>query len=343
MRLSLLLSGALALALHGLLFVGAESLQGGAESAAVAPRAVRSVRTVLRPASPVPSVATPAPPTTPVSSDPALTVVRAVASPVAPPRRLAVAARAAASLAAPASRAAPAFHTAPPLPAAAGEFGAGEPPLPTYLTQLPPPFAWSYRLRRGTHSGIALLSWQRASENYEARLVGQLGAASIIDWTSRGSFDAAGIAPERFTVQRKGRPVHAANFRREAERPKISYSGPAIEYDLPRGAQDRLSWIVQLASIAAAEPQRLAEDGQIVVFVSGARGDAGRWTFAVVGRESVDTEQGRVDAIRLLREAQRPYDTRAEVWLDPLRHHLPVRATLVNSPGGEALELLVMP
>jgi hypothetical protein len=47
------------------------------------------------------------------------------------------------------------------------------------------------------------------------------------------------------------------------------------------------------------------------------------------------------DALRLSREPDRPYDTRVEVWLDPARQHLPVRALFTTIPGGQPLELML--
>jgi hypothetical protein len=48
------------------------------------------------------------------------------------------------------------------------------------------------------------------------------------------------------------------------------------------------------------------------------------------------------DVLHLLREAQRPYDTRVEVWLDPAQQHLPVRAVLSTVPGGQPLEFRLL-
>jgi len=39
--------------------------------------------------------------------------------------------------------------------------------------------------------------------------------------------------------------------------------------------------------------------------------------------------------VHLLREPQRPYDTRAEVWLAPAQHHLSLRAPLSNGADNE--------
>jgi len=319
MRRSLLLSASIAVALHLWLF-------GAAKPSERAPRAL-AVR-VLAP-SPVVAAAAPEPIDAPLDeAAPRVEAPAAVAS-RATPRR---------------ASAQPALATVATTPSTrepAVRAGAERSePLPTYSTALPPSFRWSYRLRRGAESGQALLTWRPDAGRYEALLSAALGARPVIDWSSRGGFDAAGVAPERFVLRYKNGAMHAANFVR-AGRSAISYSGPRVENPLPAGAQDRLSWIVQLAAIVSAEPGRIGEDGRIDLYVSGARGDAARWSFVLVGHETIETSLGALRTLRLLREAQRPYDTRVEVWLDPLRHHLPVRATLATSSAGEELELLV--
>ena len=45
------------------------------------------------------------------------------------------------------------------------------------------------------------------------------------------------------------------------------------------------------------------------------------------------------EAVHLLREPRQPYDTQAQVWLDPARHHLPVQALLRVRATGEGTEL----
>ena len=49
----------------------------------------------------------------------------------------------------------------------------------------------------------------------------------------------------------------------------------------------------------------------------------------------------RSDAVHLQRQPRRPYDTQADIWLDPVQHHLPVRLHLrVRATGeGSVLEL----
>jgi hypothetical protein len=233
-----------------------------------------------------------------------------------------------------AAASAPASASVGPPPEAGGER------VPVYATRLPPPVRLAYELRRGLLSGSALLDWQPTATDYELTLQGSAFGQTLLAWTSRGTLDAHGIAPLRFTDRRGRRAEQAANFRRDIGR--ISYSGPTVEYPLPAGVQDRLSWMVQLPAILEADPA-LREPGQrIVLFVTGARGDADLWTFVVQGRDALDLPAGPVpDALHLLRAPRKPFDTQAEAWLDPARAHLPVRARLATPDSGDATEFLL--
>jgi hypothetical protein len=353
---------ALVLAMHAaLLGVAPVGLGGRSESV---PRPVMQTRQIVLAPPPVVAEVPPAPtspltPPTPVEAprpqpapevapEPAL----AASAPVEPPPAQVAAERpAAVSAAVSAEEAAsvpsrPRAETSAEAPGAkAGEAlgvaaaSAGE-PVPVYATRLPPPARLDYELRRGLLSGSGALVWQLTPDGYQMTLEGQAFGLSVLSWASGGAIDANGIAPVRFTDRRRNRSEQAANFRRKDG--FISYSGPPVEVPLPPGAQDRLSWMVQLPAILEANPA-LREPGQrIVLFVTGARGDADLWTFVVQGRESLSLPAGPVpDAIHLLRAPRKAYDTRAEAWLDPARGHLPVRARIGSAEGGDSTELLL--
>lgn len=213
------------------------------------------------------------------------------------------------------------------------------PPLPVYATALPPPLLRRYRLERGLLWGTGELRWRPGAGQYEASLTGEVAGINVLDWRSTGALDGAGIAPERYLVRRQGRQAQAANFQREAG--KITYSGPTTEFPLPAGAQDRLSVLLQIPAIVAADPRRFGAGERIQLFVSGSRGDADAWTFVVEGEQAVAGPAGEVRSLKLSRQPRKKYDTRVEIWLDPARHHLPVRARLSAAGGGEALEMVL--
>lgn len=278
----------------------------------------------------VPAAVVPATPVLPVLPLlPALPALAAVPAPqpppAAPPRRPSPAPLATASRV-------PPTEPAPPPAAPGGE------PLPTYATRLPPGATLQYTVLRDApgRGGVqAELRWRPDGENYTLTM----GLANT-GWASVGALDAHGLAPERHVETRRGRELRATNFQRQAGR--ITFSGPQIDYPLLPGSQDRLSWMLQLAGVMAADPA-LAETGrEVQLFVAGVRGDAGVWTFTVTGSETAELPAGRVQgSVHLHREPQRPYDTRVDVWLDPARHHLPVRLRLQNRGEGDATEFLL--
>ncbi len=242
--------------------------------------------------------------------------------------------------ASPVSEAAPAalLPVAQPTEPRAAPAADDDPPPPVYATRVPPPFRLTYALRRGALSGQAELTLQRAGSGYELELKGTALSLEVLGLRSQGSLGPYGLMPERFVDRRRGRDRLAANFDHGAGR--ITYSGSAASQPLRLGAQDRLSWMVQLAAILEAAPARHGTGSRIAVSVSGARADVDTWTFIVQDRQRLSLPGGAVvEALRLTREPRRPYDTQVEVWMDQAQHHLPVRARLTVLPGGETLEL----
>ena len=213
----------------------------------------------------------------------------------------------------------------------------GDAAMPRYRTRMPPAFTVRYELQRGSLRGSGELAWRPDGERYELKLSGRVAGLPVITQTSTGGFDGAGIAPARFTDQRLSRGTQAANFQRSVG--KITFSGPTTEYPLRDGAQDRLSWMVQLAAIVSADPRLRTPGARVVMYVVGARAEADVWAFICSGPEAVDTGAGSAASIKFAREPREPNDTHIEVWLDPKQHDLPVRATQRSGDGAEVFEL----
>jgi hypothetical protein len=199
-----------------------------------------------------------------------------------------------------------------------------------------------YDLRRGVLSGEGELRWQHDDKRYELQLQGTVLGLTLIAQDSRGGFDAAGLAPGRFVDQRRGRKPRTADF--ERARGFIRYGDEEAPQALLAGAQDRLSWMLQLAAIVAADPAYARAGAQVRMAVSGARGDSDVWTFTADAREPVELVGARLPAaLRFRREPRKPNDTGVEIWLDPARHFLPVRMRLSQGRGDEALQFVLIP
>jgi len=203
---------------------------------------------------------------------------------------------------------------------------------------LPPAATLHYQVRRGFLRGDGEIRWQPAGDTYRVVLEARIAGLTLLVQTSEGAIDGNGLAPLRFLDQRARRAAQAANFNRDSGR--ITFSGTTAEAPLVAGAQDRLSWMIQLAGIVAADPALLHEGSRITMAVVGARGDAGIWSLRYVGEETVETASGSVSAVKLVREGRTANDTTAEIWLDPARSYLPAHATLRNASGASEYDLL---
>lgn len=212
--------------------------------------------------------------------------------------------------------------------------GPAQPP-PVYPTRPPDPVRLHYRLQLPNRNVPAQLTWAHEADQYRMRLEA-LGPQlqPVLVQTSQGGFDAAGLAPERFVDRRGARGARAANFQRDIGR--ITFSGPRIEHPAWPGAQDRLSWMAQLAAICAAAG---AMPPQVSMFVVDGRGLGDVWTFVDQGVETLATPLGPVQATQVVREPQRLIDWRVQAWLDPRRGWWPVALRMTVPRSGAVFEL----
>ncbi|MEO6363052.1 MAG: DUF3108 domain-containing protein [Caldimonas sp.] len=353
---------------HALLLGGIEHASIGSRDEAGAPMSVRTLpaEPAAEPATePVDVVAAPAPaPPAPPPPRPRLPrSVREPARPASDPEptvdpvtqasdRFAEAGVAAPTIEAPASQppastqAEPDRGLAPPEAASAAAsaprpslLAAGEQPPPVYRTLFPAPVTLRYEVRSGFFRGTGEIRWRRVDDGYRLSLDARVAGLTLLRMTSEGSIDAAGLAPDRFVDQRARRSAQAANFRRDQG--SITFSGPAVEWTLLAGSQDQLSWMIQLAAIASAQPELLVEGGRIAMVVVGARGDARVWTLRYTGREIVETAAGTVNAVKLVRDGTGTSDRSYEIWLDPEHAYLPAHVTQRGSGGKAELDLLL--
>jgi hypothetical protein len=331
-----------ALAVHLLVVSG---LEGAWPRPAIGAPAVQTVQVrvvdAAPPAEPPTAVvplaeAVPAVPAPRPAARPALPRSRPIpaATPSPPAETLAMA-----DVAAPPALAMPVLAVLPVAAAAAPavEAVAGLDSVPRYRTQLPPAITLRYVMQRGGLRGNGEFSWRPDGDHYELRLEGRVAGLSVLTQVSSGGFDAAGIAPLRFTDTRLRRGTKAANFQRAAG--KITFSGPSTEFPLRDGAQDRLSWMVQLGAVVAAEPSLRSVGAKVVLYVVGANGEASVWAFDCTAIEPVSTGAGTVNALKFVREPREPYDTQVQVWIDAAQHYLPVRATQKSGSNDEGFEL----
>ena len=213
----------------------------------------------------------------------------------------------------------------------------GTPP-PLYPTRLPAPVQLRYALNYNGQSGEAVLSWRHDGQRYAMDLIGiaQTAGRPLLAQASQGALDVNGLAPDRFVDRRRGGRQQAANFRRDIER--IGFSGPQRQFPAWPGAQDRLSWLAQLAAILAAghvEPE-------VRLFVVDARGQGGTWRLQRLPDERLATSAGEVWLQRWQREPLRPEGLQVQAWLAPALGHWPVLLRFTALRSGDVIELRLL-
>jgi len=216
-------------------------------------------------------------------------------------------------------------------------------PTPVFSAETPPSVQWQYVLRQQGQTGRAMLRWQVEAGHYTAELQRELSARALPTWRSEGAIGPQGLEPQRYALQRRGRDSQATNFRREQG--LISYSASSETQALPDGVQDSLSWWLQLSAIVAGDPARFGPGQRIDLPVAGLRGQLSIWHFVVGEMEVLPLADGRqVAALPLRRasltEGEGQQGLSIEIWLDPARHHLPLRV-LQRWDGQTRYELLL--
>lgn len=177
------------------------------------------------------------------------------------------------------------------------------------------------------YSLSAELWWQQNGQDYQARLAfSALGQNRV--QTSRGQIGAQGLEPLRFSD--KYRSEVAAHFIRD--KGKVTFSANTPDVPLLSGAQDRLSILIQLASLIGSAPNRYPPATTMMIQTIGPR-DADMWLFTVGETETLSLPSGPLPTLKLVRNARREFDQKVELWLAPALNYLPARIRITESNG----------
>ena len=112
---------------------------------------------------------------------------------------------------------------------------------------------------------------------------------------------------------------------------------------MPPGTQDRLSALIQLSALLAADPQRYPVGSSISVPVAIQKPPSVlEWSFVVGEEETLENMMNgkTLKTVRLTHESTGDTDTRMELWLAPALEYLPARLRMEES-NGDSLDLSV--
>lgn len=190
--------------------------------------------------------------------------------------------------------------------------------------------------------GSTTIEWRIGAQSYVAKSVTTDDVGRVlITIDSEGLVrPAVGVAPVRYVEARLGRAPQAANFQWDGDPARVTFSATEREFQVFDGAQDRLSFMAQLALLAQAFPDRFQVGAPVALQVVGTR-DVRTYEFRVMPWEAIRTGTGVVDALKLervLQPGQR--DVRIELWLVPALRWLPAR-TRTTLPNDEVIETVL--
>ena len=189
-------------------------------------------------------------------------------------------------------------------------------------------YAVQGQARQLNYHAWAELLWQQDGQRYDARLeVGAFLLGSRVQ-TSSGQIGSDGLLPQRFGDKTRGEL--AAHFQRD--KGVISFSANTPEVPLLRGAQDRLSVVLQLSALLAADPERYPP-GTMLSFQTVSQREAEVWQFEVDKAEVLELPYGSVHSVKLTRKPRREFDQLIELWFAPDLNYLPVRLRITNANG----------
>ena len=179
------------------------------------------------------------------------------------------------------------------------------------------------------------LVWQHDGRSYQMRQEVRHLLLGSRSQTSAGALSLQGLQPLRFGD--KFKQEQAAHFEREKN--TISFSNNAASQTMQDGAQDRLSLLVQLASLMAGSPGLRQSGQQLQLQVASAR-SADVWTFVVEKTETLKLPVGSLPSLKLSRVPSQQYEQSVEIWLSPSHGYLPAKVRIAQS-NGDVLEQLL--
>ncbi|MDH5247260.1 MAG: DUF3108 domain-containing protein [Betaproteobacteria bacterium] len=163
----------------------------------------------------------------------------------------------------------------------------------------------------------------------ESRAIGLLSLFERrpVRFVSSGVLSADGLRPLRFEGKRSDddkRRVRGA-FDWDAGRLTIENGAQVQTLPLPRGTQDRLSFLYQFMFMAPFKEPRLVLD-----MTNGRK--LGHYLYTLRTGVELDTPLGRMPTVHVVKQ-HKPDESGTEIWLAAQHRYLPVKMTITEEDG----------
>lgn len=183
--------------------------------------------------------------------------------------------------------------------------------------------------------GVGALVWSIEGATYklsiEAGLDMLFTSINLYRLTSEGSINSFGLAPELSTEARRTRAKTATHFHHEDK--TVSFSASSAKLPIQDGAQDKASFLMQLASIGKGEPSQFVAGKEIALQVAEEK-DLSVFVFTILEKEELSTKLGKFSTWHLVRPA-RPgaYSSQLDIWFAPDIGWYPIQIRNTESNG----------
>ena len=203
---------------------------------------------------------------------------------------------------------------------------------------LPPSSSLTYTLKASAKgfkiNADSQFDWKRDGDNYTLVNSGKFMFFSFA-FESDGVVTPEGLQPTRYQETRNKR-VKTVSFDVAAK--KLTFSGGESE-PLVAGTQDRMSVLVQLATLGRSDPSAFGPS-KVQQFRVAGSSRTDNWRFRVVGNDTLDTALGKIKTVHLVRERDHDDGQKVEVWLSADYDWMPVRV-LSNETDGDYLDQVI--
>ena len=206
------------------------------------------------------------------------------------------------------------------------------PPAPAAPITLPGSVRLLYdvsgQVKKMDYTARSELKWLQDGASYDLRFEVSLFLVGSRVQTSRGTLNALGLAPLRFSD--KTRSERAAHF--DYDKGRVTFSANSADAALVPGAQDRLSVFIQLGAMLAGNPDAYPAGTTIARQTVGPR-DSEQWEAVVAGNEPLRIQVEETSNVKLIRAPAKEFDSKVELWYAPSMGYLPVRIRLTQANG----------